>query len=237
MDIRNFFGVADKSTNLDNTQKTTKSFKTIDTFFKNNSPESKSHSESDSKTKQIDEETHLAIYTDGSTFNNGSKKKKIYGGIGVFFGPDDDRNISQEITEADFPPNTDLVVSNNTCELFAVIRGVEKLMFSLGEAKLSEMENLRVYSDSEYLINCITKWYKNWEKNGWKRSDKKSTVKNKYLIQTLKKYVDRFKIKLIHVKAHQNPPDVDLDHKLYKIWYGNKMADKLARKASTKQMN
>ena len=234
MDIRNFFGVANQIKNEQIDEGNSSKNKSINSFFKTNTKNTVS---SNTNNDKINDETHLAIYTDGSTFNNGSKKKTIYGGIGVFFGPDDPRNISQGITENDFPPNTDLIVSNNTCELLAVIRGVEKLMFSLGEAKLNEMLNLRVYSDSEYLINSITKWYKNWEKNGWKRSDKKSTVKNKYLIQTLKKYVDRFKIKLIHVKAHQNPPNVDLDHKLYKIWYGNKMADKLAREASKKQMN
>ena len=90
-------------------------------------------------TETNEKEEYLAIYTDGSTFNNGSKKKKVYGGIGVFFGPDDNKNISQSITTADFPPNMDLQVSNNTCELLAVIRGIEKLMISLGESQLIKM--------------------------------------------------------------------------------------------------
>ena len=96
------------------------------------------------KTTDNSNEEYLAIYTDGSTFNNGSKKKKVYGGIGVFFGPDDHRNISQSITLADFPPNMDLQVSNNTCELLAVIRGIEKLMFSLGESDLIKMRNMSI---------------------------------------------------------------------------------------------
>ena len=218
MDIRKYFGVSTNNNDIKSN------------FF----PESPDKLGNKSPDKSNEE--YLAIYTDGSTFNNGSKKKKVYGGIGVFFGPDDHRNISQSITLADFPPNMDLQVSNNTCELLAVIRGIEKLMFSLGESHLIKMRNMRVYSDSEYLINSITKWYKGCEKNGWKRSDKKTPVKNTFLIKKLKGYVDKFNVKLIHVRAHKNPPDVDLDHKLYKIWYGNKMADKLAREGSKKSM-
>ena len=214
MDIRKFFGVP-------NTTEKVSQEKPLD----NNKEDNKNSEE------------YLAIYTDGSTFNNGSKKKKVYGGIGVFFAPDDPRNISESVTTADFPPNLDLQVSNNTCELLAVIRGIEKLMITLGEAQLIKMRNMRVYSDSEYLINCIKKWYIGWEKNNWKRSDKKTPVKNTFLIKKLKGYVDRFNVKLIHVKAHKSAPDVDLDHKLYKIWYGNKMADKLAREGSKKLMD
>jgi ribonuclease HI len=219
MDIRKFFGT------LPNSSGTNKPFK-----------ESKESKEQSSKESKLEKDEYLAIYTDGSTFNNGSKTKKIYGGIGVFFGPNDPLNISKEVTSMDFPPNEGLSVSNNTCELLAVIRGIEKLMISLGETELYKMNKMKVYSDSEYLINCVTKWYSGWERNGWKRSDKKSPVKNKYLIQRLKSYVDQFKIRLIHIKAHRNPPDVDLDHQLYKIWYGNKMADKLAREGSKKSM-
>ena len=46
-----------------------------------------------------------------------------------------------------------------------------------------KMQNMRIYTDSEYVINSINKWYQNWVKNGWLRSDKRSAVKNKYLIQ------------------------------------------------------
>ena len=77
---------------------------------------------------QEKKEEYLAIYTDGSTFNNGSKKKKVYGGIGVFFAPNDERNISESVTNESFPQNEDLQVSNNTCELLAIIKGIEYLI-------------------------------------------------------------------------------------------------------------
>ena len=54
---------------------------------------------------------------------------------------------------------------------------------------------------------------------------------NKELIIKLYNYYNEYKIKFIHVKAHTSEPK---DHLLYDIWYGNKMADKLATDASKK---
>ena len=45
-------------------------------------------------------------------------------------------------------------------------------------------EPLLIESDSQYAINCSTKWVKGWKKNGWKNSQKKP-VKNKELIQAI----------------------------------------------------
>ena len=28
---------------------------------------------------------------------------------------------------------------------------------------------IKIYTDSNYTINCFTKWAGSWEKNGWKR--------------------------------------------------------------------
>jgi ribonuclease HI len=38
----------------------------------------------------------MHIFTDGSCINNGKKNSK--GGIGVFFGDNDTKNVSQELT-------------------------------------------------------------------------------------------------------------------------------------------
>lgn len=49
-------------------------------------------------------------------------------------------------------------------------------------------EPLLIESDSQYAINCSTKWVKGWKKNGWKNSQKKP-VKNKELIQAIDKEI------------------------------------------------
>jgi ribonuclease HI len=92
-----------------------------------------------------------------------------------------------------------------------------------------------IYTDSTYVINCITKWYSNWIKNNWKNS-KNDDVENKDLIQLLyelkSKYITIFK----HIRSHQSEP-TDKDSEKYCHWYGNYMADKLASNASKQYMN
>ena len=91
------------------------------------------------------------------------------GGIGVFFGDNDDRNIS-ELLKIDN-------VTNNKCELIACIRAIEKI-------KNINLFNLIIFTDSEYLIKSITLWYDNWEKKNF------SGVKNLELIKILHKYIN-----------------------------------------------
>jgi ribonuclease HI len=160
------------------------------------------------KADKIDliEKKTITIFTDGSAFNNG--KSNCTGGIGVFFGDTDIRNIS-ELLEID-------KVTNNKCELIACIRAIEQI-------KNIYLFNLIIFTDSEYLIKSITLWYDNWEKK------KFSGVKNIDLIKLLHKYYKQYNIKLEHVKAHKKKP-INATSIEYFKWYGNMMADKLAKK-------
>ena len=62
----------------------------------------------------------LAIFTDGSTLNNQTKGDRK-GGVGVFFGNDDARNISLPLEETDSNK-----VTNQVTELLACIKAIEK---------------------------------------------------------------------------------------------------------------
>ena len=74
-----------------------------------------------------------------------------------------------------------------------------------------------IESDSQYAINCSTKWVKGWKKNGWKNSQKKP-VKNKELIQA----IDR--------EISQRPGPVDFRWvKGHAGNEGNELVDELAR--------
>ena len=56
------------------------------------------------------------IYTDGSCINNGKPDAKA--GIGIFFSDDDERNLSE-------PLDSSMKQTNNTAELYAIIKAIK----------------------------------------------------------------------------------------------------------------
>ena len=166
----------------------------------------------------------IKVFTDGSTFNNGSKTKKQKGGLGIFFEDNHPNNKSIKLTE--FP------ITNNIAELKACITAIEIILET--EIIPNKPFEIIIYTDSEYLINSITKWAKLWKFNGWKKKEgsKYVDIKNKELIIRLYTLVSQYSIKFKHVKAHISAP-LNNASDAYKEWYGNYMADKLATKASS----
>ena len=65
--------------------------------------------------------------------------------------------------------------TNNRMELMAAIRGLEALKRPC---------KVRLYTDSNYLREGVTKWIHGWKKNGWKNSAKQP-VKNDDLWKAL----------------------------------------------------
>lgn len=151
----------------------------------------------------------IRVFTDGAVPNNQNKNIKKTGGIGVFFGDNDIRNISMPITDGK--------VTNMVCETMACIKALEKL--------LDEKDNITIYTDSMYIVNSMTKWAKNWEKNNWKKSDGK-VIENIDLIKRLYFLTTSLNVKYNHVKAHMMAPPKESNEYFY--YYGNHMADKLA---------
>ena len=146
----------------------------------------------------------MNVYTDGSCINNG--KSHARAGIGIWFGENDTRNISSEIKGDS--------LSNNIAELVAIIT-----VFSVLKKEIKDKLPINIYSDSEYSINSISKWYPNWCKN--------NTLDGKKNIDLIKKAYKLFKkynnVSLYYIKAHTNLKD---DHSI-----GNNMADTLAGEA------
>ena len=146
------------------------------------------------------------IYTDGACPSNGFGGKQA--SIGVFFGDGDKRNISSL-----FNMNNP---TNNRAELFAILIALEN---SIGPVEIC--------SDSQYSINCVTKWIHKWAANNWKTATGKP-VKNKELIVNISNQLKNRKVIFRHVS--------NFDHKIpknktNKDHYGNYMADKLANDA------
>jgi ribonuclease HI len=90
-------------------------------------------------------------------------------------------------------PNT----TNNRMELTAAVRGLEHL---------KECCEVEVTTDSQYVMNGITKWIVGWKRNGWRTSDKKPVL-NQDLWQQLDFQNDRHKTTWAWTKGHASHED------------------------------
>ena len=232
MDIRKFFPVEIKKKEnqepkkLKNISTTDGSepFLSSDVILKDQISQDQKNSNLKKKTIFIHE-----LWTDGSTFNNGKKNKKQYGGIGVFFKKDDPRNICKILQGSK--------ITNNVAELTAILLGIQTIINTNLTPDFKDENQILIYSDSEYCINCITKWARKWKDNGWRKSSgKKEPIQNKELVERIYELYLKYKIRFQHVKAHQ-PEPYNKTSKQYKIWFGNHMADMFATHASKQSMN
>ena len=161
----------------------------------------------------------IIIYTDGAVPNNQIKGNRK-GGVGVYFGKDDPRNISWGIKET-----SKVKVTNQVCELLGCIKALETIV----STEKVGSKTIEIMTDSMYIVNTINDWAKKWEKNNWKKTDNKS-IQNEELVKKLYYLAINLSAKFKHVKAHTTAPPVDSLE--YSDWYGNFMADKLAVSAS-----
>ena len=143
------------------------------------------------------------VYTDGSCLNNG--KKNAVAGIGIYFGENDSRNVSQKVIGKQ---------SNNTAELGAII-----YLYNIIENDITIGKQIGIVTDSTYAIRCATSYGKKCAENNWKND-----IPNKDLVkQIYELYNDKENVKFLHIMAHTKNTDI---HTI-----GNKNADILANNA------
>jgi ribonuclease HI len=91
------------------------------------------------------------------------------------------------------------LTTNNRMELMGAISGLEAL---------KKPARVKLYTDSIYVKDGITKWLKGWKAKGWLTADKKP-VKNKELWQRLEAATHIHKIDWLWVKGHSGHPEND----------------------------
>ena len=141
----------------------------------------------------------LKIYTDGSCINS-------FGGYGfvVISGED----------HFDYFGKYPGVCTNQKAELYAILKAIVCTQTAnISERNIGAIAT-EIYTDSKYAIGCLTIWYPNWLKNGWKNS-KKQPVANKELIEEILLVMKGRNIKFFHVFGHKGN-------------FYNELADKLA---------
>lgn len=177
------------------------------------------------------ESNELYIFSDGNCKGNGKKYAKA--GYSVLFI--DGQNKTDDSLCSKFN-KTRLIVSeptNNKAELSGV-----KYIFKTIQENQDIFKNKKniICTDSMYSINCIDKWSKSWQKNGWKNS-KGQEVKNKELIQEILNFRENInseiKISFKHVMAHTTEPS-DKNSLEWLLWYGNNKVDSNINELFTK---
>ena len=140
----------------------------------------------------------LTIYSDG-----GSRGNPGPGGWGAILRY---RGTEKELSGGEAES------TNNRMELMAAIAALESL---------TRPVTVRLFTDSVYVRDGITKWIHSWKKNGWKNAAKKP-VKNVDLWQRLDAAAENHAIEWHWVKGHAGHPE-------------NERADQLARDAVLNQ--
>ena len=143
----------------------------------------------------------LSIYCDGACLNNPGKS-----GSGLSIYVDNNKPILMY-------GNYKELGTNNTAELNAFYKAL--LIASESEAK-----NITIFSDSQYSIDCVTKWAYGWKSKSWTK--KGGEIKNLDIIKISHELYDIIKNKITvkHVKGHSGIE-------------GNELADRMAMMAIT----
>jgi ribonuclease HI len=157
----------------------------------------------------------IVVYTDGSSLGNG--KVGAVAGVGVYFGPNDLRYVlvitmrcadsnksSRNVSE----PLRGKRQTNQRAELVAIARAMDHIPID---------RSAEIVTDSNYSIQCLEKWFINWEKAAekagreeWFNSAGKS-VENQDLIKPILARIRErescgVKTKLTWIKGHNNDP-------------------------------
>jgi len=136
----------------------------------------------------------VVAYTDGACRGNPGP-----GGWGVLLRAGD-----AEKTLSGGEPAT----TNNRMELTAAIMALEAL---------KRRSRVRIYTDSTYVRDGVTRWVHGWKRNGW-RTAAREPVKNEDLWRRLDALAAAHDVEWLWVRGHAGDP-------------GNEQADQLARAA------
>ena len=135
----------------------------------------------------------MRVFTDGACSANGRPGAKA--GFAVWFPDHPDLSCSQRIPDGHSQ-------TNQRAELSAIHRAVE-LMDSGGYHD----EDVVIYTDSKYSIDCLTTWLPGWVARGWKTADGKDVL-HQDLIKDTSSRLAKFKsYRFVHVKAHTGGAD------------------------------
>lgn len=152
----------------------------------------------------------LVVFTDGSAIGNGKHGAKA--GYAAVFPNHPHLTLSRPLQGT---PKT-----NNRAEFMACIDALEVA----NKEDPTMQEPLHVYTDSQLLINTVTKWMAGWKRKGWRKSTGEP-IMNEDLVKRLDELLGSGrKVTWTHVEAHTGNTD------WVSTW--NDVVDKMAKSAA-----
>lgn len=149
----------------------------------------------------------MRVFTDGACSSNGRPGAKA--GFAVWFPDHQSMSMSMKVP-------SDQAQTNQRAELSAIHQSTLIL-----EENGFHDEDIVIYTDSDYSINCLTKWITGWVARGWKTSAG-GDVLHRDLIESTSKRLAKFKsYRFVHVRSHTGGED-DLSK-------NNDIVDRMAR--------
>ena len=158
------------------------------------------------------------IYTDGASRGNG-RTNTPEAGYGVYFGPNDPRNVGRAMSEVDDVKAN--VPTNQRAELTAIRHALQHI------DSQPDSQPYTIVTDSQYSQKALTEWSNNWQKNNWRTSNG-APVANQDLIKENLSLMNKINsrngqnsVQFEHVRGHNGDP-------------GNEGADALANSGADK---
>jgi ribonuclease HI len=145
----------------------------------------------------------IDVFVDGSCLRNGSINSM--GGIGIWFGPNDQRNARENIG----------ISTNNRAEFLAAIRAIEIVVDEHKSMNIPrDVIDLIIHTDSRNTVMTMTRWLDAWIQSNWKKP-----VKNKDLICRLRELENSARQEEIFIqwkwiKGHANNDGNEGAHRL-----------------------
>ena len=154
----------------------------------------------------------IYIFTDGACPNNGKGVARAAYAVVLWNLPGyrEPFGISNIVPQNE--PQT-----NQRAELRAMARAFQEVQ----ERNLKGI--IWIYTDSEYVLKCITEWGPQWKARGWRRAQNASRpLEHLDLLRPMIEFyeVSQHFIKIQHIRAHTKHTEFP--------YSGNAMADKLA---------
>ena len=190
--------------------KTTKRSGSVSIFKQSSSP---TQTTSSTITTTMQQPNFINVFTDGSCIQSTKKNAGSRpAGYACVFPEYPKLNFAAKLEGKE--------KTNNRAEFTACIVALE---ISEKDIDPKFERTLKVYTDSELLINSLTKWLPGWKAKNWKKADG-SPVKNVDLLKVLDELLKKRKVVFKHVRAHTGKKDWES--------INNDLADRMAKTAA-----